>query len=452
LTLIGRADELIVRALVHGEALPGDRRFVDFALALFDDRIDGDLGAGTDQQQVAHLNLGGVNFDRLTIPHHHRLGRSQVEQGPNGVVRAPAGTHLEPVTEQDEGRQHRRGLVEHVPRDEESRRHRVGPADADGHGDKHHHVERPSAQRPERAGEEDRRGVKHDRQAQQQQPDVTVEAERRRQLRAEQLGADHRPRDDRDCEHQRDQEAVAHVPHHGLHRHPGMTAVTLPVGLVGALDGRGVMRPLEPLGERVADVSRHRLAGTVISALLNPRSQRPDRCLRRVEAHRRGLRDRISVNCQDAQPVAEHALHHSLLRGVLEAADVQDRRLTTGCGSRAHEFTQVPAPGRQRMTAATGSAAVAAPVRTAADAAHHHPDHRAHHQHEGQRKQGVRDVRAGERESDDCDHDGGTAHIIFMECLMRSPYARGATVASASCRRLSAENYGLPRLSRHEAA
>ena len=39
---------------------------------------------------------------------------------------------------------------------------------------------------------------------------------------------------------QRDQEAVAHVARHRVHRHAGVATVPMPVGVVGALD-RGVV-------------------------------------------------------------------------------------------------------------------------------------------------------------------------------------------------------------------
>ena len=40
------------RRLVHRQALAGDHRLVDLGLAVLDDAVDGDLGAGPDQQQV----------------------------------------------------------------------------------------------------------------------------------------------------------------------------------------------------------------------------------------------------------------------------------------------------------------------------------------------------------------------------------------------------------------
>ena len=138
-------------------------------------------------------DLGGRDLDGLAVAQHDRLRRGEVEQRADGVVGAAAGAHLEPVAEQHEGREHAGGLVEDLALDEERGRDRVQPAGADGDGDQHHHVQRPGAQRGDRAGEEDRRRVEDDRQAQQQLPDVAVDAERRRELGAEQLRADHRP-------------------------------------------------------------------------------------------------------------------------------------------------------------------------------------------------------------------------------------------------------------------
>src|SRR5829696_2109777 len=172
------------------------------------DRVDGHLRAGAYQQQVADDQLGCRHLDRLAVAQDDRLGRREVEERADGVVRAAAGAHLEPVAEQHERRQHPCRLVEHLALDDERRRDRVRPAHADGDGDQHHHVQRPCPQRGHRAGEEDRRRVEDAREAQQQLPAVVIDAERGRQLGAQQLGPHHRPQHDRDGEHQRDQEAV----------------------------------------------------------------------------------------------------------------------------------------------------------------------------------------------------------------------------------------------------
>ena len=310
---------------VHGQALAGHGGLVDLALTLLDDRVDGQFRPRADEQQVPDDDLGRGHLDRFAVAQHHRLGRGEVEQRADGVVRAAAGTHLEPVAEQHERGEHPRRLVEDVALDEERRRDRVDPGRADGHGDEHHHVQRPRPQRGKRAGEEDRGGVQDHRQTQKQQPRVTVDGERRGKFGAEQLGAHHRPEHDRDREHQRDQEPVAHVARHRRHRHPGVTAVAVTMGVLGPLRrGRVVGLVATLLREGVADMPRHRLAGAVIAALLDPLPQPGDGRLLRVEGHRRGLRDRVGVDREHARPVAEDALDDRLLAGVVQPADVQD--------------------------------------------------------------------------------------------------------------------------------
>ena len=57
--------------LWHRQALAGDHRLVDLALAVLDDAVDGDLGARADQQQVPDRDLGGGDLDRLAVAQHH---------------------------------------------------------------------------------------------------------------------------------------------------------------------------------------------------------------------------------------------------------------------------------------------------------------------------------------------------------------------------------------------
>ena len=233
------------------------------------------------------------------------------------------------------------------------------------------------AQRGDRAGEEDGRRVEDDRQAEQELPDVAVDAERRRQLAAEQLRADHRPGDDRDREHERDQEAVAHVALHRVHRHAGVAAVPVPIGRVGALHRRVVVdRALGAagLGHRVADVARDRLAGAVIAALLHPSAQMLDRGLRGVEGHRRGLRNRVGVDGEHARPVAQRVLDDRLLGGVVQAADVQDRGLLGSSGRGAHGVHCLPSTdaataGERRRSRASADPADITPRSAGGDVA-----------------------------------------------------------------------------------
>ena len=124
----GRADELIAGGLLHGQALAGDRRLVDLALAVLDHGVDGDLGSRADEQQVADLDLGGRDLDGFAVAQDDGLRWREVQQRAHRVVGAAAGAHLEPVAEQHEGGEHARGLVEDLAFDEECRGDRVQPA------------------------------------------------------------------------------------------------------------------------------------------------------------------------------------------------------------------------------------------------------------------------------------------------------------------------------------
>jgi len=137
----------------HGQALAGDHRLVHVGLAGFDHAVHGDLPARVDEQQVADHHLGRRDLDRRPAPHDQSPLRRQLEQGADRVVRTTTGAHLEPVTQQHEGRQHAGRLVEDVTAAGEGDHGRVGPAGTDRDGDQHHHVQRPGAQRPDRAVE-----------------------------------------------------------------------------------------------------------------------------------------------------------------------------------------------------------------------------------------------------------------------------------------------------------
>src|SRR5512132_647997 len=103
--------------------------------------------------------------------------------------------------------------------------------------------------------------------------------------------------------------------------------------MVGALNGGVVVHGCVAalLGEPVADVARNRAAGAVVAALLDPLLQRLDRRRLRVVLNRRRLRDRVCVHAGDARTVCQYPLDDGLLGGVVEIADVQDRRrLATG--------------------------------------------------------------------------------------------------------------------------
>ena len=196
------------------EALAGDHRLVDLAVAVLDHAVDGDPRARAHEEKIADDNLGRRDFDGLAVSQDDRGRRGKVEQRADCVVRSPARPHLEPVAEQDERGQHRRRLVEDVAAARERDDDRVKPARAYGHRDQHHHVERPGSQRAERADEEDRAGIEDHRQAQHERPHVVPQAERRRHGEVQDVATDRRPQHDRNREQRRHEEAVAHVGDH----------------------------------------------------------------------------------------------------------------------------------------------------------------------------------------------------------------------------------------------
>ena len=74
----------------------------------------GTLPPGRMSSEVADHDLGGGDLDGLTVAQHGGHGRCEVHQRADGLVRAAAGAHLEPVAQQDERGEHRGGLVEHL--------------------------------------------------------------------------------------------------------------------------------------------------------------------------------------------------------------------------------------------------------------------------------------------------------------------------------------------------
>src|SRR6266516_5958633 len=119
-----------------------------------------------------------------------------------------------------------------------------------------------------------------------------------------------------------------------------MATMTVAVGLIGTLDRGVVMRRREWLSrrERIADMPRHRAAGAVVAAFLDPAAELLDRGDRRVEDDRGRLRDRVRLDREHARLRAELALDDRLLRGVVEPADMQDRaRGLALVGVRAHQ-------------------------------------------------------------------------------------------------------------------
>ena len=221
----GGTDDGDAGLLVYRQALAGDHGLVDLALALLDLPVHGYLRSRAYQQQVPDRHLGGGYLDRLTVTQHHRHRRSQVQQGTDRVACPAPSTHLEPVPQQNECRQHGGRLVKHVPAAGQRHHQGVQPTRADRDGDQHHHVQGAGAQRPHRAREEDLTRVEDHRQAQQQRPHVLTQPERHRYVQAEDALADRGPDHDRDRQERRHQEPVTHVGNHRRHRHLAVSPV-----------------------------------------------------------------------------------------------------------------------------------------------------------------------------------------------------------------------------------
>ena len=108
-----------------------------------------------------------------------------------------------------------------------------------------------------------------------------------------------------------------------------MTAVAVPVGVVGARGGGGVVvrgRVAALVRKRVADVAGHRATGTVEAAVLDPLLELLDRVRRRVVLDGRRLRDRIRLDGRDAGLSCERTLDDRLLGRVVQPADVENGR------------------------------------------------------------------------------------------------------------------------------
>lgn len=380
---------------MHGHALPGHGRLVDLALTLLHDPVRGDFRPGAYEQQIPDDHLGGGDLHGHTIPQNHGLRRGKVQEGANRIVGTAAGTHLEPVAQQDEGGQHGGCLVEDVPAPGEGDDQRVQPAGTDGDRHEHHHVQRTGTQGPDCADEEDRAGVEDHRQAQQQCPHVLAEAERNGCVPAEDLLADRRPDHDRDGERHRDQEAVAHVGDHRCRRH--LAVAVVPLRLVGRAraccsHGRRLraLRCSREAGRvrflhRIADVRGNRLAGAVISAFGHPCAQLGERGPPRVEDDRGRLRHRVDLDVEHAGPTAQYGRDGALLARAHHAPHIQHRRAAllarsaVVCGVRhapvrlpdgfCSACTEACAPGESAATAAAARGAGGAAVTCSAPAA-----------------------------------------------------------------------------------
>ena len=344
----GRADHRIADDLLHRHRLTGEHRLVDLRCAVDDLAVHRDLVARLDDHRLADQHLGGRHLGFDTVAQHGGHRRRQVHQRADRIGGAGAGAHLQPVAEQDEHQQHRRGLVEHLAFVEEGGAEAEHVAGADRQHDQRGHV-RHLVARGAPAGDEERpAGIGDGAGGDDEQEQVAIHPERRREV-AEHL-AHRRVEEHRDREQQRDQEPVAHVVGHVLHRHAGrMAHVVHHVahlmrgfaavagmrrvtrvrrgrwclrcgaahcrrrgGNVAGVPGVGAMAFVSRvLGMSLgrADVGGQHLAAAVVAALDDAPSDVLQRCLRLVVVHGGAAGDVVDVDVMNAGQRRDLALH-----------------------------------------------------------------------------------------------------------------------------------------------
>mmetsp|Transcript_61822 Transcript_61822/g.146356 ORF Transcript_61822/g.146356 Transcript_61822/m.146356 type:complete len:674 (-) Transcript_61822:9-2030(-) len=106
----GAAGDLVADGLGHRQALAGDERFVDMAPPFDDFTVDGDAVTWPDDDEVTHDDLLHRYVDFRTVPADPGGGRSQRVQRADGVGGLPLGPVLEPLAQQDQRDDGRRGL------------------------------------------------------------------------------------------------------------------------------------------------------------------------------------------------------------------------------------------------------------------------------------------------------------------------------------------------------
>ena len=218
----GRTDDGSSRPLLDRHRLTGEHGFVDQRFAGLDRAVHRYLVAGPNHHNLAGQHFGRRDFDLGAVADHGGLRRREVHQRLDGRRRARARAHFQPVPKQDEHQQHRHGLVELPTFVEEE-----GGADAEeipgahAQDDQRRHAQRALQQPTPRRDEERPARVENRGACEEEQPQVELQAERRRR-RFEH--ASHRRVDkDRHGEEQADPEAISHVAHHGFHVGAAMT-------------------------------------------------------------------------------------------------------------------------------------------------------------------------------------------------------------------------------------
>ena len=174
------------------------------------------------------------------------------------------------------------------------------------------------AKRRQGADEEDRGRPEDHRQAQQQLEHIAAHPQGHWQVQTEDVPPDVRVHGDESCEHHCDEEAVAHVGDHRLHRVLGRFVV-VSVGGGSLMHVFVVMH----LGCWRADVVGHRAACAVEAAFPHPVAQLLQSRRGGIEAHRCGLGDRVGRDRQHPGVLAQLLLQHSGLRGEPQPARVE---------------------------------------------------------------------------------------------------------------------------------
>ena len=93
------------RALVDGDALAGDRRLVDAAVAGDDEAVGRQAGIGLDDHDVAERELLHGDVDQGPATPHGRGPRREFGQRLDRPLRAPHGVMLEGMPEAEEKQQ-----------------------------------------------------------------------------------------------------------------------------------------------------------------------------------------------------------------------------------------------------------------------------------------------------------------------------------------------------------
>ena len=174
-----------------------------------------------------HLGLDAAAHDR-----GHRRG--QIHQRTDRVRSAGARAHFQPVAQQDEHQQHGCGFVEHLTLVEKSGAHAEDVTRADREHDQGRHVGNLVTRGPPCGDHEGPDRIGDGACRDDEEKELAVHPEGRGKV-AEHLT--HRGvQENGNGEHQGDQEAVAHVLRHVLHRHAGRVAHVM--HHVGLLIGR----------------------------------------------------------------------------------------------------------------------------------------------------------------------------------------------------------------------